>query len=221
MLASIPEPIRRFAERNLGGAASRARFHVEQTGEMRSKPTGRWMPFTAEQWFSPSEVAFCWHARVKMAPLVTAVVDDAYEGGHGRLDVKVWGAVPVMHAEGPDIDRGEAMRYLAELPMNPAAILENPSLRWEDGPEGSFRVWTGDPETYVDLHLDREGDVTRIHTRARPRGKDGPSPWEGRFRLYGEAGGVRVPRLAEVSWIFPEGPFTYWRGELTRWAFGA
>ncbi|MCA9604639.1 MAG: hypothetical protein KC619_03530 [Myxococcales bacterium] len=217
---SAPEPLRRFAERNLGAAgAAGSRFLIEQAGEMRSKPTGRWMSFSAEQWFAPKEVAFCWHARVRMAPLVTAVVDDAYEDGHGRLDVKVWGAVPVTHQEGPDVDRGEAMRYLAELPMNPAALLHNPDLRFDEGPEGSFRVWTGDPETYVDLHLDRDGDVVRIHSRARPRGKEGPTPWEGRFRLYTESNGVRAPRLAEVAWLLPGERFTYWRGEVTRWSW--
>ena len=40
------------------------------------------------------------------------------------------------------------------------------------------------------------------------------TPWVGRFGDYIELGGIRVPGSAEVSWELPEGPFTYWRGEV-------
>jgi hypothetical protein len=32
---------------------------------------------------------------------------------------------------------------------------------------------------------------------------------------YGDVGGFRIPRAAEVSWLLPEGDFVYWRGEIT------
>ena len=52
----------------------------------------------------------------------------------------------------------------------------------------------------------------------RPRAEDGrsvPTPWRGAFSDHGELGGLRVPRRAEVAWELPEGPFTYWRAEVT------
>ncbi|PRP98503.1 hypothetical protein ENSA5_29730 [Enhygromyxa salina] len=210
----LPDALRSFAERNIL-RRDYARVVLEQEGTMRLQPNASWRPFTAEQWTSAREVAFCWHARVKMAPFVTMVIDDAFEGGHGRLDVKLWGRLPVAHDDGPELDRGEAMRYLAELPWNPAALLTNPELRFAEGPEGSVRVWTGDPRTYVDAHLDEAGDIVRTYSETRSMGDAGPAPWEGRFSDYADLGGLRVPCRGEVSWLLPEGRFEYWRGEIT------
>lgn len=213
-----PEPLRRFAERNCPDTPH-DRVVFAQVGEMRLKPDGRWLPFTAEQWMATRSTAFCWHARVKMAPLVTAVVEDAFEDGHGRLDVKIFGALPVAHDEGPNVDRGEIQRYLAELPCTPRAILEDPELRFDDGPDGSVRVWVGDPEVYVDLHFDAQGDVVRTYSETRPRGDEGPTPWEGRWSVYETTDdGLRVPRRADVAWLLPEGRFAYWWAELSDFA---
>lgn len=191
------------------------RVVIEQRGEMRLKPDGGWLPFTAEQWFAVTEVAFCWHARVKMAPFVTAVVDDAFDGGHGRLDARLWGALPIAHGEGPELDRGEAQRYLAELPWNPDALRRNPALQVQEVHPGLLKVWAFDPQTYVDLHLGPGGEIVRASCTNRPYGETGPRAWEGEFRDYQELGGLRVPTRAEVSWLLPEGRYTYWRGEVT------
>jgi hypothetical protein len=207
--------LRRFADRCLVAPPEGARDTlIEQRGQMRLKVGGRWMPFTAEQWLSTMDVAFCWHARVKMAPLVTGVVEDAFEDGRGRLEAKLWGMISVADAKGPGIDRGEAQRYLGELPWNPLALRHNRQLQFGEGEDGPVRVWAFDPETYVDLRFDADGDIVGVFSRTRSR-DDGVYPWEGRFFDYRELGGVRVPTRGEVSWHLPEGEFAYWRGEVT------
>ncbi|MBW2465118.1 MAG: hypothetical protein JRH11_25940 [Deltaproteobacteria bacterium] len=213
----IPEALRRYAGRAiLSDDLTADDVLIHQKGEMRFEADGKWMPFTAEQRFSARRVGFQWHAWVKMAPLVTAVVDDAYGDGHGVLDAKVWGVVPVAHAEGVEVDRGEAERYLAELPWNPMAILHNPELQFSDGEDGAIRVWAGTPETYVDLQFDDAGDVASAFTRTRCRNTT-PVPWGGRFTDYRAFGPVRIPSRGEVYWAPPEGEFVYWSGEVTGW----
>lgn len=197
-----------------GHTGAAARIWIEQRGTMTLKPGGSWKAFTAEQWMDESSVAFAWHARVKMAPLLTAVVEDAYESGSGRLDVKLWGRLRIAHEEGPAIDQGEAQRYLAEIPWNPGAILHNGALRYEERSRG-VRVWTGERECHVDLELDAACDVVRASSRTRVYGERGPTPWEGVFDEYVELGGMRVPKRASVAWILPEGRYEYWRGEIT------
>lgn len=219
MSTAIPERLRRFALRGVGEVSvEHRRVSFEQTGDFRMKPDGKWLPFTAEQWMAIDEVAFCWHARVKMAPLLTAVVEDAYEDGHGRLDAKMWGALPLAHAEGPEVDRGEIQRYLAELPWNPAAILRNDELRFEER-DAAVRVWTRDPQTYVDFFFDEEGDAIRCHTETRSRGEEGPTPWEGRYSRYARLAGLRVPVEGTVAWILADGPFEYFRGAFSSYTF--
>lgn len=194
------------------------RAHLTQEGELRLKPGGPWRPFRAEQTVATGEVAFGWRARVRMAPLVTAVVEDAFEDGQGRLTVKLWGILPIARAMGPEIDQGQVQRYLAELAWNPLALRHNTELRFGAGEDGGHRVWWGDPRAHVDLHLDDAGQVVRTFTRTRPRDGGDPAPWEGRFADYADIGGLWLPRRGEVAWLLPGGRFDCWRGVLTSYS---
>lgn len=230
----IPLRLRHFVERCVAEAAldspSSTGFEgtlLEQKGTMRLGPDKPWLPFTAEQTMDAAQVGFRWHARVKMAPLLTCVVDDAFEDGRGRLDAKILGVLPVAHARGVDVDRGEAQRYLAELVWCPAAFLNNAELRYRETDDGALRVATGDAadeDTWVDLFFDKAGDVERVSTSTRVRGDLGVAqPWEGRFfdyRTFGEGNeALRAPSRAEVGWRTPDGLYLYWRGEIAslRW----
>ena len=42
-----------------------------------------------------------------------------------------------------------------------------------------------------------------------------PRPWRGRFRNYGERGGMLVPMSGEVAWLPSGGEEPYWRGHIT------
>lgn len=163
---------------------------------MRLAEGADWGSFTAEQWFSATEVGFCWHARVKMAPLVTAVVEDAFEDGHGRLDAKIWGVLPV-GAGGPDW-RWIAQRYLAELPWNPMAMAHDPALRFGDGTDGPVRVWCREPSTYVDVRLDDDGDLVGTLSRTRKNDRGEAYPWEG-CSGNRDFGGMRAPTRRRLA----------------------
>ena len=171
------------------------------------------MPFSAEQSLSAVDTEFVWHARFKMAPLVTGVVEDAYVDGRGRLDAKIWGVLPVAHARGLDVDRGEAQRYLAELVWCPMAWLHNPGLQYRVLADDRVRVWVHDHDTYVDYLFDEHGDIVGARTETRSRG-DEVQPWEGRFSDFRDFGGIRAPSRGEVWWTTPEGPFVYWQGQV-------
>jgi hypothetical protein len=176
---------------------------LEQRGRMRLAPDRRWLPFTAEQSVASDRTAFVWRARMTMAPLVRAVVEDAYEAGRGRLDAKVWGVLSVAHARGPEVDRGEAQRYLAELVWCPLALTANAELRYGQETDDSVRVWVNDEQTWVDLLFDGSGDIVGARTTTRARDGDG----------------IRAPSRGEVWWETPEGRFVYWQGEVRslRW----
>lgn len=215
MSRALPELIERRLERNLPAAsrsASGTLFH--QTGTIRLGADRPWMPFTAEQTVDAAKVGFVWHARFRMAPLVTGVVEDAFEDGKGRLDAKIWGVIPVAHARGLDIDRGESQRYLGELAWCPMALSQNTELRFEPVDERTVKVWAFDEQTYVDLRFDDEGDIVGTRTTTRVR-EDKAVPWEGRFWGYRDFGPLRAPAFAEVWWDEPQGPFVYWKGEMT------
>lgn len=217
---NIPEIVAEHYRRNVLDEPSTQRgTRFEQKGEMRLAPEKGWLPFTAEQTCAADETRFVWKARFRMAPLVTGTVEDAYEDGRGRLDAKLWGLLRMARARGPEVDRGEAQRYLAELPWCPMALLHNPELQYRSLGDDAVRVWIDDEETYVDLRFDAEGDIVGARTETRSRG-DVVQPWEGRFWDYRDFGDLRAPAKGEVHWETPDGPFVYWRGEIVtmRWA---
>ncbi len=70
----------------------------------------------------------------------------------------------------------------------------------------------------VTLLTNADGDIVAAEAPDRPRDEPGgpvPRPWRGEFSDHGDIGGLRMPRKAEASWLLPDGPFVYWRAEIT------
>lgn len=216
----LPELARRYLERALpvhGPLPQRVR--VTQEGQMRQKPGGRAMRFTATQEFAVDRVSFSWRARFPIfGPIAIQVVDE-YAAGEGRLEARLLG-LRLQQQTGRETAVGEALRYLAELPWVPYAIAHNRELSWRELDAQTLEVATllGNERLAVELELDATGDITRAFAPARPRvvGKRSiATPWAGEFRDYAVLRGVRVPTQAEVWWELPDGPFVYWRGTVT------
>jgi hypothetical protein len=216
----LPDAVRRYVERNVGRDDKvPLRVRLSQVGEMQLKP-GRWLPFEASQEISVERVELTWRARFRVVPLVSLGVVDWYRDGEGGLEGRLCGVIPIVRGRGPGFAKGEAMRYLAELPWAPHAIRANRNLEWRELEADAVEVATnvGSERPAVRLYFDATGDVTRASADARPRmvGKRVvDTPFAGRFGNYEVAGGIRVPTTAEVSWELSEGPFTYFRGRLT------
>jgi hypothetical protein len=187
---------------------------LTQEGEMRLKPGGRWMRFTAAQRFSATETTFEWNARVRLAPGLWIHVTDACHDGRGALDARLLGALRVAHADGPAVTKGQIQRYLAELPWNPGAFLLNEALRLEQTDDHTVVARMQDAE--VELQFGADGDIAGAFAM-RPRlvgSQTIDTPWRGRFSDYTRMNGMRVPTVAEVEWAMPDGPFVYWRGRV-------
>ncbi len=182
---------------------------------MWQKPGGRGLPFTAVEEFAAEVVAFVWRARF---PLVRVL--DRYANEEGLLEVRLLGLVPVARVRGPDVDEGEALRYLAELPWVPYTMAANRELEWRELADRLVEVTTRvrSARAALRLEFDTAGDFVGVAADARPR-REGKQivrrPWAGSFGDYAAVGGVRIPTSGEVRWDLPEGPFTYWRGTIT------
>lgn len=198
-----------------------ARFAVfEQAGQMWQTPGGKPMNFTARQTVRVGSPGFLW--RAAMGAMV--VVADYLVEGTGGLEVKLLGAFSLVRmVGGAAIKQGELLRYLAELPWNPDAVLSNRSLDWVVVNPKTIRVATGvgAERGEVTLHLDGSGVVTRASAVSRlyvDKGRTTSYPWHGRFWDYQTMGGRLMPLQAEVAWGLDAGDFVYWRGHLLSWS---
>jgi hypothetical protein len=209
----------RLSERQDGNASG---VTLTQTGRMKAKFDAKsWMAFTASQSIATRICEFDWRARV--GPFGAVSGRDALKDGQGRFDIMALGFIPIARAEhSAALVRGELMRYLAELPWAPDAILLNTALRWrEDGPD-SLVVSAGAGETAVEvtLSLDTEGRVAGAFAPDRPRSATAPilpTPWRGRFSDYRRHKGRWLPFAGEVGWEIDGIEKVYWQARVEHW----
>lgn len=199
-----------------------ARFvTLKQSGSMWQSPSGKAIGFRAHQTISTTAPEFLW--RAMMDPFGSVWVADYLVEAEGGLEARLGGAVPVAHEVGTEeVDQGEMLRYLAELPWNPDAILANGSLDWTVVDARTLKVAAGigARRGEVTLSLNDDGLVqeasalSRVYITKQGRGH---CPWRGRFWDYQTVDGRRLPIQAEVAWLLDEGEFVYWRGKLLDW----
>ena len=179
------------------------------------------MQLTALQTIALDRCAFDW--RAKMSPLgIISVVDRLGEAG-GELHVKALGFLPIVTMpKSAELTRGEAIRFLGELPWAPDAILSNHDLRWADTADGAIVVNWGD--IAVTLSLNAAGLVDQVFAPDRPRAvKAGfvPTPWHGAYSDFRKIGGRTIPMKASASWTVDGTEAIYGNFELTDWRLEA
>jgi len=191
---------------------------TSEAGEMRMSPGARWIPFTAEQFIDATRSSFRWEARLNPGKIGAPMVIDAYEQGHGRVQVKL-GIVSLKKITGPDADKGELQRYMASVVLCPAMLLNHPTLEWHAAGPSSLTVRDREDPTgaTVDMELSEAGCPIAIRAM-RPRLVGSSvvlTPWLGKASEFREYEGLRVVTRLEVAWALPEGEFSYFRSELS------
>lgn len=209
------------AARRAGADGGWRAARLVQQGELRRDPREPWRPMPATQVIALGTPGFVWDARQPGPVLPMVRVLDSFVAGQGALAAYLLGAFPVARAEGAETTRAEAMRYLAELPWAPDAILSNPALRWSvvSGNEVEVRLPLDPRPAVLRLHLDAAGDVVEIHGRDRPAtepdGRVVLRDWIGKFSDHQTIGGRRIPTRGEVGYVYDFGYAPYWRGRIT------
>lgn len=219
---ALPLPVQRYLRRIYNGAAVQADLvRIRQEGLFNLSENGeRWVRFSAEQVTALGEPGFEWDARVRMAPGVTVFVRDAYAAGEGLTEARVFGLWQVAGLRGGGaIAEGQLLRFLAESPWYPMALLPGGLVEWSAVDERSARAALRHGALRVSMVFTFAEDDSVMAVRAEARGRMSggrlePAPWQGRFWNYAYRNGVRIPLEGEVSWILPSGPQPYWRGRI-------
>lgn len=220
--AELPEAVRRYLEQAAStGRAPVTTVQLSHEGEFRMGETGeKWVPFHSTQFVTTNPPAFDWDARIRMMPGVWVYVRDGYAAGRGELKAAVFGLINVARAEGSrELAEGQLIRFLAETPWYPTALLPGQGVEWAPLSDTSARasLRDGDVSATVDFHFGEDGLIREV-TALRGREVDGrfmQTPWAGRFWAYERREGMLVPMNGEVEWRLVSGPRSYWRGRMT------
>lgn len=219
----LPPPVSRYLERALpAGGDLPTMVAMRQEGHLRLG--ARWSPFVATEYFGACPPAFVWDARVRMLPLVTVRVRDSYLAGEGRMHAAIGGLFTVANQAGtPAMAAASLLRWLAEAPWLPVALLPRPGLEWEALDQERARVHLEDHGVKVTLEVrfGPHGGIVEVNAmRHRDvKGAQVLTPWRGRFADYAERGGLTIPLTGEVSWVIDGKEEPYWRGRITNAAF--
>jgi hypothetical protein len=192
-------------------------IRITESGEFRSEPNARWVPFTAKQEIDATASRYRWDARFQAGAGFFGVMD-SYEAGHGSLVIRPAEGVPERRMLGPEFDRGEIQRYLVSLVFCPPMLLNHPSLEWTALGPLTLRVrdlgdWT---DATVDLDLTDQGCPLAFRAK-RPRtlgNRAVLTPWFVSGSEFQEWEGLRVPSRTAASWLLPEACFEYYRAEI-------
>jgi hypothetical protein len=212
-LEPLPEPVRRWLHwAGVVGSRCPETVHLKQHGRFRLDPDKPWMSFTAEEYYTTSPPGFVWAATFRIAPFLTIEGRDAYIDGHGSIDMRLFGVIPVARQHGPELDQGGLLRFLNEIVWFPAAALA-PYIRWEASDAMSARatISHGGVIATAEFMIDDQGRPFHMRaTRYRTVGGGFTlSTWSTPFSAYGEFAGIRVPIAGQGVWKLESGDFCY------------
>ena len=219
-IEGLPEPVQRFFRTVIkDGQAIVAAVKLSQQGLFNMSETeNKWSPFTATQFVITQRLGFDWDARIQMAPGINAFVHDTYLLGEGSLHASLLGLFTVAKIPStPEANQGELLRFFAEAPWYPTALLPSQCVRWEAINDTSARATLTDGATTVSVvfQFNAEGTIDTFRTEARYRDKLTAMPWGGRFGEYSVRNGMLIPLEGEVGWEYPEGTRLYFKGRTT------
>ncbi|MBO0857387.1 MAG: hypothetical protein J2P21_02845 [Chloracidobacterium sp.] len=104
MASDLPAPARRYILHAIKpGTPLASSVRLEMRGTMRLNPEQEWMPMKSRQVLAPPK-GFVWRAEVG-AGLRRFSGGDHYVNGRGRVRFWLWGVIPMVNQEGPDVSR--------------------------------------------------------------------------------------------------------------------
>lgn len=229
-LEGLPSPVQRYFRAVLtSGQPIIAAATLAMSGTMNMSATGeQWKPFTSQQRVLTRRPGFLWDAQLFIVPGLPVYVEDSYIAGQGRLSAKLVGLFTVADSQGTgEIARGEFMRYLAESPWYPTALLPSQGLRWEAVDDASARATLIDGPIALTLlfRFNEAGLIASVYAEARAvgmgkgAGKDGVMvmlPWDCTWSDYQPQGGMLIPMTGEAAWIRPAGRQVYFVGHVKK-----
>ena len=217
---TLPEVVQQWLKRsNVIGKEIIQTVCLEQTGEMCITPDGKWIPFSARQWFTTESPGFIWIADVKTAPGIYLKGRDKYVDGQGHMLIKLLSLFTVADAKGRETDQGAMLRYLAEIIWFPSAAVSD-YIEWEqiNTVTAKATITFGGITASGIFNFDTNYDLISFEARRYYSRKDTATLEDWLIQTeqdgYREFDGVRIPAKGSVTWKLEEGDYTWLKLEI-------
>jgi hypothetical protein len=225
-LEGLPAPVQRYFRAVLTeGQPIVSAVTIEMAGTINMSATAeQWKSFTSMQRVVTASAGarsgFMWDARISMLPGMKVHVLDAYIAGKGLVQAAMLGLFTVADMSGGgEMARGEFMRFFAETPWYPTALLPSQGVQWVavDGTSAKASINDGSVTLTLLFHFNDAGliDSVRAESRGGMVGKEMlMRPWECGLSNYQVRDGMKVPISGTAAWVRSDGPKTYFHGTV-------
>ncbi len=220
MLSPFPAVVQKWLVRSgIVGKDRITTVRLKQKGQMRLKPSGNWLPFEAQQYFTVDEPAFLWTTQVQMWPLIKLSGRDKFENGEGNMNIKLLSLFNVVREAGNEkINSATMVRYLAETSWFPSAALSE-YIKWEgiDSTSAKAIMTFNDISVMGIFTFDKNGDMISFAADRYFNSDSGAvtEKWLVQSEAWREFEGVRIPCKSKVTWKLTTGDFSWAEIELT------
>lgn len=217
-LAPLPLPVQRYLRAaGFVGAPRTLTYFVRFRGRLRGGADEAWMPFVVTQRSFADEPTRLFLMDAGMFGLPVQALH-VFREGTATFRVRVAGAVTIVDARGPDLDRAETVTLFNDMCLLAPATLLSPEVGWEPIDDRSaLGVFSHRGQVVrATLTFGDDGMLTNFVSDDRLRAsRDGTTFTPQRFstpvletRAYGR---FRLAARAEARWHAPppEGEFVY------------
>lgn len=180
---------------------------------------GRWQAIQCRQdnFFGvPVRLAFMKRYLLQILPLEGY---DQYELGKGRMNIRLLKLFCLADVHGPEMDQSELVTLLAELILFPRYAFA-PYIHWESTGDDVLKATINDRGISASglFYFNKEADIIRFETDDRfytlPGGTMVKMPWVAATEAFHVSAGINSPAKFTATWIRPDGPWTYFKGDL-------
>ena len=210
-LEGLPAPVQRYFRAVLKvGQPIVSAVTIEMAGTINLSATAeQWKPFTSKQRIVTRRPGFMWDGELSMLPGMKVRVVDSYIAGKGLVQAAMLGLFTMADmGGGGEMARGEFMRFFAETPWYPTALLPSQGVQWAavDGTSANATIVDGSVTLTLLFHFNDAGliDSVRAEARGGMVGKEMVMrPWECGLSNYQVRDGMTVPITGEAAYVRP------------------
>lgn len=218
-LEGLPDPVQRYFRNVLPEGQDYARFvRLKQKAEMKTAEGQKWMPVEADQYFTVEKPGFVWHAKVKPSPVVWIEARDMYRHGKGSMFIKLLSAITLANSTGREMDEASLLRYLAEAPWLPTALLPaNGKIKWEpiDTDKARATINEGGLSVSAVFYFNGQGEITGLESFRYNSNEKKKVRYTTHYTDYQKVNGVKIPMAGVAEWNFEDRDFPYFKGRIT------
>jgi len=219
-ITNLPEPVQRYFKYSLQENQNYISFvKLKHEGTFRQSQGQGWIPMVGQEYFTTENPGFVWIGKMKPYPLLWIDGKDEFIDGKGNFQIKLLSLFTVADTKGKESDESELLRWLAETPWFPTALLPSKYLHWESVNSSSAKavVEYGKIKATVVFSFNEQGQIIKLNadryrTVNNTFSKD---KWVGYYRDYTKVNDVMIPKEIEAAWNFSSGEFSYAKFKIT------